>query len=121
MSVHADLAGEMTARYGRRLVRPPVLTHDALTLELENGVRLQARFASAEEYSIAWEAGTVLCRIDTAPLHAGLATFPNHLHADAGPPRLDPLTQPGEPPLANLCAVIDAVLADPALARHVQD
>lgn len=118
MSLHAELADEMITRYGERLVRAPALTHDALTLELDNGVRVQARFASPEEYAIAWEAGEETWRIDTAPLHSGLSTFPNHLHVAAGAPRSDPLTRPGDPPFANLSAVIEAVLDDPTLARY---
>lgn len=118
MSLHAALADEIVTRYGERLVSAPVLAHDALTLELENGVRLQARFAGPEEYAIVWELGGQPHRIDTAPLHAGLATFPNHLHIGAGAPRSDPLTRPGAAPLENLCAVIQAVLDDPALARY---
>lgn len=119
MSLHAQLAEEAITRYGERLVRAPTLTHDALTLELDNGVRLQARFANPEEYSIAWEIDGVTRRIDTAPLHTELATHPNHLHDVDGTARPDPLTRPGRPPLETLCAVIDAVLDDPALARDV--
>lgn len=117
MSLHAELADEVITRYGERLVRAPALTHDALTLELDNGVRVQARFANPEEYSIVWESAAGTWRIDTAPLHAGLSTFPNHLHAAAEAPRSDPLTRPGDPPFANLSAVIEAVLDDPGLAR----
>lgn len=118
MSLHAELADAIVTLYGQQLLRAPALTHDALTLELDNGVRLQARFASPEEYSIEWEAAGATRRIDTAPLHPGLSTFPNHLHGDAAAPGPDPLTRPGAPPLENLRAVIKAVLEDPGLARH---
>jgi len=40
--------------------------------------------AGVEEYSIQWRLGEVERRIDTAPLHAELSTFPNYLHGPDG-------------------------------------
>ena len=115
MSLTARLAEETVTHFGEHLTGAPQLTHDALILELDSGVVLQARFASATEYSIHWRRDAAELRIDTAPLHGGLASFPNHLHAADGAILADPLTRPGNEPWQNLRAVLDAILADPLL------
>ena len=115
MNLHGLLADEVVNHFGERLTGAPQLTHDALTLELDSGVAVQARFASATEYSIHWRQDTAGLRIDTAPLHTGLASFPNHLHMPDGSVLADPLTRPGNDPWENLQAVLRAILQDPAL------
>ncbi len=115
MSILSDIAEEALSHYGKRLANAPQLVQDALTLELDTGVVVQARFASAEEYSIQWRFGEAELRIDTAPLHKDLSSFPNHLHDPDGSARSDTLTKPGREPWHNLRAVLDAVLANPLL------
>jgi hypothetical protein len=117
MSLAARLAEETISRFGKHLTSAPQLTQDALVLELDSGVTLQARFASATEYSIHWRHDTAELRIDTAPLHNGLASFPNHLHTADGSIQADPLTRPGLDPWQNLRAVLQAILSDPRLNR----
>lgn len=115
MTLHATLADEIVSRFGDRLDGAPRLGQDALTLQFQNGLVLQARFASPEEYSIQWRFGEAEQRIDTAPLHPELASFPHHRHGADGAVRPDDLTQPGRAPLENLSAVIGAILSDPLL------
>lgn len=115
MSLPAKLADRAVDRYGERLSGAPRVTHDAVMLELDTGAIVQARFASAEEYSIRWRFGEAEFRIDTAPLHKELSTFPNHLHGPDGAARADTLTVPGREPWENLRAVLDAVLTQPTL------
>jgi len=117
MSLTARLAEETVSHFGERLACAPQLTHDALVLELDSGVMLQARFASATEYSIHWRQDNAELRIDTAPLHSGLTSFPNHLHAADGSIQADPLTRPGQDPWENLQTVLRAILKDPLLDR----
>ena len=117
MNLTARLAEETVTHFGEHLTGAPQLTHDALVLELDSGVTLQARFASAAEYSIHWRLDAAELRIDTAPLHSGLASFPNHLHAADGSIQADPLTRPGQDPWENLQAVLRAILKDPRLDR----
>ncbi len=112
-----EIAEHLIEHYGERLHDAPVLAHDALTATLDNGVILELRFAGAEEYSLRWLHDGRAFAIDTAPLHPGLATFPNHLHAPDGSVRPDPLTQPGRTPWDNVRALVERVLADPLLQQ----
>jgi hypothetical protein len=114
MTLHAQLVDAIVHHCGERLAQPPQLTQDALTLEFDSGMLMQLRFASAEEYSIHWRFGDRELRIDTAPLHPQLASFPNHLHDADGVVRADTLTQPGRAPWENLRAVLDSLLGDAA-------
>lgn len=116
MNPHLALQERIGAEYGHRLAGPVELRQDALVASLDNGVSLELRCAAADAYSIQWRWGDAALRIDTAPAHRGLATFPNHLHDAEGGVRADPLTQPGADIWANLRAVLDAVLDDPLLA-----
>lgn len=116
MSIHWELKPLIDERYRDRLSGPCELKQDALLLGYENGLEVELRFASAEEYSIRWTCDGYSGAIDTAPSHPQLSTRPNHLHAADGSVWADPLTQPGAHPWDNLCAVLDALLAgDPAL------
>jgi hypothetical protein len=115
MRIHLALKEEIEARYGDALAAPPELKQDALLLTLANGVALEVRFAARDEYSIAWQWGEALLRIDTAPFHPGLATYPNHLHDAEGKVHPDPLTATERDPEDNLCAVVDALMRDPLL------
>lgn len=101
--------------FAHRLAEPPEVHQDALLLSLDNGVAMEMRFASPDEYAIVWHWGDAELRIDTASLHRELDSFPNHLHDADGSLRIDSLTTPGKDPWDNACAVLDAVLADPLL------
>ncbi|HEY6896155.1 MAG TPA: hypothetical protein VI279_02755 [Rhodocyclaceae bacterium] len=113
--LHLTIKEAVEGRYGDALAAAAELSQDALLLSLKNGVVIELRFAAADEYAIAWRYGDAELRIDTAPLHRELASFPNHLHDAAGELRADPLTKPGAEPWDNLCAVLDALLVDPLL------
>lgn len=113
MSINVELGRFVEDCFGARLSAVPELHQDALLVGLDNGVRLEARFATADEYAISWLWGEAELRIDTAPLHAGLETFPNHLHDAQGELRADPFTRPGDAPHENLRRVIEALLDDP--------
>ncbi len=116
MNPHLALQAHIETEYAQRLARPVELKQDALVATLDNGASVELRCAAADAYSIQWRWGDAQLRIDTAPLHRGLATFPNHLHAADGGVRADPLTRPGADPWENVRAVLDAVLADPLLS-----
>lgn len=116
MTLHATLADEIVSRFGDQLDGAPQLGQDALTLHFQNGLVLQARFASPEEYSIQWRIDDMEQRIDTAPLHPELSTFPHHLHDSQGKLHPDPLTIPGKSPWDNIRAVLDVVLVKPLVA-----
>ena len=117
MSMHLDLAARIDAGFGEQLNGPVDIKLDALIAYFSNGVSLEARIADPHAYVIAWAWGEAELRIDTAPLHRDLATFPNHLHSADGSLHHDPLTLPGAAPWENLQRVITAILADPLLDR----
>lgn len=113
--LHLALKEALDQHFADALAEPVELRQDALLLSLRNGVALELRFASPAEYAIAWRWGDAELRIDTAPVHRALSTFPNHLHDANGELRADHLTKPGADPLNNIRAVLAAVLADPLL------
>lgn len=115
MSTHLDLAAQIEEAFGEHLESPVDLKLDALIVQLDNGATLEARIAAPDAYAIAWAWGEAELRIDTAPLHPQLDTFPNHFHAADGSLQRDPLTRCGAAPWDNLRAVIDAILIDPLL------
>lgn len=115
MSLHLQLKEQLEAAYGEHLPAGVELHQDALMLNFDTGLAMEVRFASADEYAIHWLWGDAQLRIDTAPLHADLATIPNHFHDLEGEVRPDPLTRPGLEPWKNLQSVIDKLLIDPLL------
>ncbi len=115
MTLHAEFTDEIITRYGEQLADAPQQSYDAVTLTFANGLAVEIRFASADEYSFQWQSAEQAFRIDTSPLHPELATFPNHLHHSNGEMRADLFTTPGNPPWENVKAVLDAVLKNPLL------
>lgn len=115
--LHLALKEALDQQFSDALVAPAELRQDALLLSLRNGVALELRFANTDEYAITWHWGDAELRIDTAPLHRDLASFPNHLHDADGVLQADRLTRPGAEPLDNVRAVLEAVLTDPLLAN----
>ncbi len=115
MPLHLELKEQLEAAYREQLDGDARLTQDALLAAFDNGVALEVRYLNPKEYALAWSWGDVELRIDTAPVHSGLGTYPNHLHDADNQVIEDPLTRPGESPWDNLKAVIDAVLENPLL------
>jgi hypothetical protein len=111
MNPHAVIVDRVVEVFGERLVATPRLAHDAVTIEFDSGLTVQARFAGNGEYSIEWQRGARQFRIDTAPLHHGLESFPSHFHDADGGVHADRLTQPGAAPWDNLRAVLETILA----------
>lgn len=117
MTLHLELGERIEEEFGERLESFPELRQDAVLLALDGGVALEIRYAGPDEYAFNWVWRDAALRIDTAPLHPGLATSPNHLHGAGGEVRADPLTRPGRDPWENVRAVIAALLADPLLGE----
>ncbi len=113
--LHDALKEAIDAQFSESMTEPAELCQDALLVRLHNGVVIELRVASAAEYSIGWRWGDTELRIDTAPLHPQLSTFPNHLHNDQDQLLPDPLTDPGRDPWDNVRAVIAALIGDPLL------
>ncbi|HJV59449.1 MAG TPA: DUF6516 family protein [Albitalea sp.] len=113
--LHLEIKDALEREFPTALAEPPRLTQDALRVTLNNGVVLELRVPAEQAYSFAWRWGDAELRIDTAPLHPGLASFPNHLHDANGEVRADTLTSPAAGACDNVRAVIQAVLRDPLL------
>ena len=121
MTLLIELKEAVDASLLPHLEEPATLCRDALILRLNNGVIMELRFASAEEYALTWRYGDAEFRIDTAPVDHAVATSPHHLHDMNGQVYADPVTRPGATPLDNTRALIMAVLADPLFERTGRD
>jgi hypothetical protein len=117
--LHATLKDALDREFAAALLEPVELCRDALLVRLRNEVTIELRMSDASEYSIGWRWGDAELRIDTAPMHRQLSTFPNHLHDSDGTLRADPLTRPGDEPWNTVRSVIAALLEDPLL--HATD
>ena len=119
MSQHLELGAIIDEAFGDNLDSPVEQTQDAMIVHLKNGVTLNVRYATPDAYSLRWVYGDATSGIDTAPLHPGLATFPNHLHDAAGHIVADPITRADTSPADNLSCLIRALLDDPMLGIPV--
>lgn len=115
MSLNLELGFAIESAFGDDLECPVEQKQDALVIRLKNGVTLEVRYAAPDAYSLRWAYGDAESTIDTAPLHHGLATFPNHFHDASGRVVADPITRPDAPPQDNLRKLIRALLDDPLL------
>jgi hypothetical protein len=70
-------------------------------------------YLNADEYSVRGLWIEALPRIDTVPVHPGLATLPNHFHDAEGTVKADTLTVPGHEPRENVRTLLDAILDRP--------
>jgi len=115
MSLHLELGSAIDAAFGDALEVPVEQKQDAMIVRLKNGVTLDVRYAAVDAYSLRWLYGDAESGIDTAPLHQGLATFPNHFHDAAGRIHADTITRLDALPEDNLKRLIGILLDDPML------
>ncbi|MDO9387076.1 MAG: hypothetical protein Q7T65_10270 [Thiobacillus sp.] len=113
MSLHLELGSMIETSFAGDLASPVEQKQDAMIVRLENGVTLEVRYAEADAYSLRWIYGDAESSIDTAPLHHGLETFPNHFHDAGGHIVADPITRPDALPEDNLQKLIRALIDDP--------
>lgn len=116
MMLHLQLKEQIGQHFAAHLSKEVVLLQDALQLSLDNGVAVEIRYLDPAAYSIHWLGGEAVGRIDTAPLHPELETFPNHLHDSTGRVQSDRLTVHGAEPWNNVRSVLQALLENPRLA-----
>lgn len=108
--IHLQLAALVEEEFSASLAAAPEQTLDALVVRLAGDLVLTVHYASADAYSLRWRRGEREAGIDTAPVHSGLATRPNHFHAAGGEILADPLTNPSRAPAENLRTLIRALL-----------
>ena len=116
MPLHPVLKNNIAVQYAKDLQSEPVLSQDALTVSFCNGLVVELRYLNPDEYSIQWLWGEALLRIDTAPVHPHLATFPHHFHSADNDVKIDTLTCPGRDPWQNVRSLLDALLSNPLLS-----
>jgi hypothetical protein len=121
MSLHLELQAAIEKEFAARLAAPTQLAQNALLVRLDNGVVLEIRYLDAAHYSLQWLWGDAEARIDTAPLHQTLTSFPNHWHDTEGRLKADPITLPGRAPWSNLRDLILALLEDPIHLKQAVD
>jgi hypothetical protein len=115
MSLHLELRAMLESELADTQAAPVEQKQDALIVRLRNGVTLDIRYAAPDAYSLRWSHDGREAGIDTAPLHRGLATFPNHLHEADGTLRADPLTRTDATPEDNVRRLIRALIDNPTL------
>lgn len=110
MNLHLELARAVGATFAEHLATEPDLRQDALLLQLRDGTSIEIRYAAADAYALGRLQQGIWRRIDTAPCHPGLATWPNHMHTGDGEVRADPVTRCGAEPWHNLRALLQALV-----------
>lgn len=98
-----------------RLAADSRLSQDALILQFTDGLALELRFASPEEYAINRVWGRRICASTPRPCTPTSPPFPTYDHEDTC--RADPLAVPGREPWENAERVLQALLADPLLEK----
>ncbi len=114
MSLHLELKQNIESYYSDQLAVVQ-LRQDAIQLRFDMGLVMELRYLNHNEYSLQWLWGEAELRIDTAPLHKHLATFPNHFHDADSNLHPDKITVPGRDPWENVRQLIDHLLQDPLL------
>ncbi|HDH09162.1 MAG TPA: hypothetical protein ENG96_06785 [Gammaproteobacteria bacterium] len=118
MSLHLELKAHIEAHYADQLDGETQLKQDALLAQFGTGLAVELRYLNPVEYSIQWAWGDAELRIDTAPLHKDLSTFPNHFHDADANLHPDALTIPGREPWDNIRQLIDKLLQNPLLESN---
>ena len=118
MNLHLELGSAIEEAFPEDIDGPVEHKQDALIVRLRNGVTLDVRYAASDAYSLRWNYGDAESGIDTAPVHPGLATFPNHFHDAAGSIVADPVTRLDAYPEDNLRRLVQALLDDPMLGAR---
>lgn len=113
--LHLELKENIEATFGAAHDVSVTLCRDAIEVSLPNGVALLVRIAERDEYAMNWRWGEAEMGIDTAPLHRGLCTYPNHLHTPDGEVLGDPITEIDAQPWQNVRKLIERLLVQPLL------
>lgn len=115
MSIHLELKERIESHYHEYLQGDLQLRQDSLQVQFDSGLLVEVRYLNINEYSLQWLWGDAELRIDTAPLHTALSTFPNHFHNADEAILPDTITAPGKEPWENVRQLIDRLLQDPLL------
>jgi hypothetical protein len=117
ISVHLLLKEQLEEMYASRFAEPLRLAQDAILMSFDTGLMLEVRFFSSDEFSVHWTWGKAELRMDTAPVHTTLASFPRHVHRHDGRVTEDPVGVYDADPWISLARLLDVLLVDPLLER----
>ncbi|MHA1722063.1 MAG: toxin-antitoxin system TumE family protein [Candidatus Baldrarchaeia archaeon] len=62
------------------IISDPVIIRRKLRILLDDGSFVEIRYTTVREYSLHWQKGSRIIRIDTAPHHRNLKSFSRHIH-----------------------------------------
>lgn len=79
-TIHEKMVELLNGELASFIDGEPNYLYDGVQAKLKSGQNLQIIYPNNEEYIFSWEQGGVARRIDTAPLHKELPTYPNHFH-----------------------------------------
>ena len=113
--LNLEIKEQVEAYFAAHLSAEIVLYQDALHVYLVNGVEIEIRILDDSQYSFVWHWGDAKLRIDTAPIHQLLSTFPNHLHDNDDRLLPDPITIVGDTPWHNVQKLLARLIVDPLL------
>jgi hypothetical protein len=113
ISVHLMLQERLEEAYGNRMSEPVRLAQDALLLAFDTGLMMEIRYFGSEEFCINWTWGEAELRMDTAPLHKDLPSYPLHVHRDDGTVVAAPSGMADADPWTALSRLLDVLLVDP--------
>ncbi len=102
VSIHKRLVKLLEERFMVQLVFPPELLYDGIRVKLFGNISLHIIYPTEDKYSLSWDIRGSSFRIDTAPLHHGLGTYPNHIHFSNEDIKDDPFTSINQTPEQNL-------------------
>lgn len=118
VSVHLLLKEQLETMYASRFAEPVRLAQDALLLSFDTGLMLEVRYFSSDEFSVHWTWGGAELRLDTAPVHTVLPSFPRHVHREDGTVTEDPVGVYDPDPWISFARLLDVLLATPLLQGH---
>ena len=102
-----SLAAVASSEFKDILRQEPSIFRDRVRLHFIDGSFMDVRYPVDYDYSFHWQRGRELYRINTAPDHPEIETFPRHLHAGSEENIMpDTITSLNNPPEENLRAVL---------------
>lgn len=107
-SIHEKLVELLGDELSSFIEGEPQFLYDGVKAKLKAGPDLQIIYPTEEEYLFSWEQDGLELKIDTAPLHKELPTFPNHFHR-GNEIEADTITSVKNSPEENLKKVIQFI------------
>jgi len=95
----------ITTEFPTLIAEPPDVSPTRLRVRLVDSTLLEIRYPREDEFSFHWQQADEPTRLNTAPHHPDLSTFPRHLHI-GGRVEEDHITSSEASPEDNLRSVL---------------